>query len=122
MVNLANSIFAHASRRINLLHLPVPRERDDAGFYEPLRRLQSGPTTKLALGLVHHTGGLEGTLRRMKTADKLVGDYAIGTDCGMGRRPPETIPELLRFIARPRKQRNARAIIQSVAGVRPTGM
>jgi len=33
----------------------------------------------------------------MQAANKVVQDYAIATECGMGRRPPETIQELLRI-------------------------
>ena len=53
--------------------------------------------TTLALGLVHYTDGVEGTKRRMKVADKYVEGYAIGTECGLGRRPPDTIEELFRI-------------------------
>jgi hypothetical protein len=97
MVAFANTIFVHAPRRIDLIHLPVPRERYDEAFFAPLQNLRLPPATQLALGLVHHTDGLEGTLRRMRTANKFVANYAIGTDCGLGRRRPETITELLRI-------------------------
>ena len=40
---------------------------------------------------------LEGTRRRMDTAREFVADYTVGTECGFGRRAPETIPELLRL-------------------------
>jgi hypothetical protein len=50
--------------------------------------------------LVHLTDGVEGTRRRMATADKYVKDYAIGTECGFGRRPPETVRPLLQVHAR----------------------
>ena len=44
---------------------------------------------------MHLTDGVDGTRRRMATADKYVNDYGIATECGLGRRPAETIPELL---------------------------
>jgi hypothetical protein len=40
-----------------------------------------------------------GTRRRLATAEKYVKNFAIATECGFGRRPPETIPELLRIHA-----------------------
>jgi hypothetical protein len=35
----------------------------------------------------------------MATAKKYVSSFAIGTECGFGRRDPKTIPELLRIHA-----------------------
>ena len=33
----------------------------------------------------------------MDTARAFVADYAVATECGFGRRAPETIPSLLRL-------------------------
>ena len=77
--------------------LPVdPRNRHDDAYFAPLADLSIG-TTKLFLGLVHHTDSVEGTLRRLATAQRHVRGFGIATECGFGRRPPETIPELLRI-------------------------
>jgi methionine synthase II (cobalamin-independent) len=97
MVEMANSIAAAVSRPIDWLHLPVPRERDDEAYFTSLKNLELRPETSLFLGLVHHTDGIEGTRRRMQTASKVVREYGIATECGMGRRPTETIMELLRI-------------------------
>jgi hypothetical protein len=48
---------------------------------------------------VHYTDGLVGTKNRLVTARKYVNDFAVGTECGFGRRDPKTIPELLRIHA-----------------------
>lgn len=95
LVNFANALSSGIGRSIEMIHLPVPRERHDDAYFEPLRNLRLRPETKLALGLVHYTGGIEGTRRRMATADKYVKDYMIGTECGFGRRDPATLPGLL---------------------------
>jgi hypothetical protein len=97
MVDMANRISAKMDRSIELIHMPVPRERSDAAYFAPLRDLRLAGGTELALGLVHYTDGLEGTKRRMDTARQFVGDYAVATECGFGRRAPETISELLRL-------------------------
>jgi len=99
MVELANRLSAGAKRSIELIHMPVPRDRSDEAYFEPLRRLVLRPETELCLGLVHHTDGLAGTRKRMATAEKFVRDFSIGTECGFGRRDPTTIPELLRIHA-----------------------
>ena len=77
--------------------MPVPRNRSDAAYYAPLRNLRLHPETELYLGLVHFTDGMEGTLKRIKAAQQFVADFGVATECGFGRRPPDTIPELLRI-------------------------
>ena len=48
---------------------------------------------------MHHTDGVAGTRKRIAAAEKHVRDFSIATECGFGRRRPETIPELLRIHA-----------------------
>jgi len=97
LVDLSNRVAAGISRPIQLIHMPVPRDRDDAPFYEPLEDLRLAPGTQLCLGLIHLTDGVAGTRRRMAVADRYAGGYAIATECGFGRRPPETVAPLLRL-------------------------
>ena len=86
-------------RPLNWIHLPVPRERFDEAYYAPLRELRLRPETELYLGVVHHTDGVEGTRRRMAVARQFVSGFGVATECGWGRRPPPTIPDLLRIHA-----------------------
>jgi hypothetical protein len=79
--------------------MPVPRDRADDAYFAPLRNLKLKPSTQLCLGLVHHTDGVAGTRKRLAAAENVVKDFSIGTECGFGRRRPETIPELLRIHA-----------------------
>ena len=99
MVVLANHLSRMIRRSIQLIHMPVPRDRCDDAYFEPLRRLERRPETQLCLGLVHYTDGVGGTRRRLATAEKYVKNFAIAMECGFGRRPPQTIPELLRIHA-----------------------
>jgi hypothetical protein len=99
LVEVANAIAARAERPIQWVHLPVPRDRDDDAYFAPLRNLRLRPETELYLGLVHLTDGVAGTRRRLQAAERVVPDFGIATECGFGRRPPETIPELLRIHA-----------------------
>jgi hypothetical protein len=98
-VDFANALCAGIGRTVELIHMAVPRDRDDDAYFEPLRRLKLRPETRIALGLVHYTDGTAGTRRRIATAEKHLGDFLIATECGFGRRPPETIPQLLRIHA-----------------------
>jgi hypothetical protein len=97
LVEVANAIGAAIRRPINWIHMPVPRNRSDAAYYAPLRHVRLHSETELYLGLVHFTDGVEGTLKRIKAAQQFVTDFGVATECGFGRRPPDTIPELLRI-------------------------
>lgn len=99
LVKVANAISADSPRPIQWIHMPVPKERDDSAYFAPLKHLKLRPETRLFLGLIHPGDGIEGTRRRMAMAQRFVADFGIATECGFGRRPPETIPELLRIHA-----------------------
>jgi hypothetical protein len=99
MVDMANRLSAVIARPINLIHMPVPRDRSDDAYFAPLDRLRLRPETELSLGLVHYTDGLAGTRARLTTAERHVRDFSIATECGFGRRDPATIAGLLRIHA-----------------------
>lgn len=99
MVDMANALCATIKRPIALIHMPVPRDRSDDAYFAPVARLRLKPDTELCLGLVHYTDGVEGTRKRMATAEQHVQRFSIATECGFGRRDPKTIPELLRIHA-----------------------
>jgi hypothetical protein len=95
MVAMANRIDAGLSRPAQLYHMPVPRDRDDDAYFAPLKDLRPRVAAEICLGLVHYTDGVEGSLRRMAVARRHLEKFLVGTECGFGRRPPETIPRLL---------------------------
>jgi hypothetical protein len=97
MVDFTNRVMERIDRPVNLVHMPVPRDRADDAYFAPLTKLRLRPETELCLGLVHYMGGLEGARRRLATARKFAERFSVGTECGFGRRKPETIPELLRL-------------------------
>lgn len=100
MVAVFNGLSRRVGRPIGWLHMPVPIDRMDDAYYAPLARLALRPETELYLGLVHSTDGVSGTRRRMEIAAKYAPKpFGIATECGFGRRPPETIPELLKIHA-----------------------
>ena len=100
MVALSNAVVARLERPLELVHMPVPRGRDDDAYFAPLSRLALPHASRLALGLVHHTDGLAGTLRRMGTASKYRAEFGIATECGLGRRPADTLAQLLEIHAK----------------------
>ncbi|GGT69804.1 hypothetical protein [Actinomadura citrea] len=82
-------------RRLDWVHMPVPRDRADEAYFAPLATLSLPAETTLFLGLVHATDGLEGAAARIEAARGAVKTFGVATECGMGRRPPEQIPALL---------------------------
>jgi hypothetical protein len=49
---------------------------------------------------VHHKDGVEGTQRRIDTARRhYQRGFGVATECGMGRKPRERVPELLEIQA-----------------------
>lgn len=95
LVEVANAVSAGVTRTINWIHMPVPRDRSDDAYFAPLKNLKLHPETELYLGLVHYADGIDGAQKRIKTAKKFVSEFGVATECGLGRRPSETIPELL---------------------------
>jgi hypothetical protein len=98
MVRLANALAAAVPRRIDWLHLPVPRDRADDAYFAPLAGLRLDPATELYLGLVH-ADGIEANARRIAAAAAHRASFGIGAECGLGRFDPAAIPELLRMHA-----------------------
>jgi hypothetical protein len=98
-VEVANAVSSAIGRSIEWIHLPVPRDRSDDAYFAPLRNLKLRPETELYLGLVHFTDGVTGTRQRIAAAQRAVSEFGVATECGLGRRPPETIPDLLRIHA-----------------------
>jgi hypothetical protein len=99
MVDLANRLCANVERSIELIHMPVPRDRTDDAYFQPLARRQLNSETEVSLGLVHFTDGIAGTRQRLAVAERYISDFSVATECGFGRRDPRTIPDLLRIHA-----------------------
>ena len=93
---IATESVKSVERTIDFCHIPVPRERHDDAYFSPLSDWPEN-AGKLFLGLVHHTGSVEGTKRRLATAKRHINNFGIATECGFGRRTKETLPELMRI-------------------------
>lgn len=95
---MANAGIQAAGRRIDYVHMPVPRDRNDDAYFAPLKDLDTKGGT-LFIGLMHYTDGVEGTVARLKTFNKhYSGPYGIATECGLGQRPADQdLPTLIRM-------------------------
>lgn len=93
LVRFANAVGSASTRELTWLHLPVPIERDDDAFYAPLGSLT--PVAELYLGLVHREDGVEGAQRRIAAASRVVPEFGVATECGIGRAPAGTTEGIL---------------------------
>jgi hypothetical protein len=94
LTELANGILARVQRRVDFLHLPLPRERDDAAYFVPLHALRLPLDARLYLGLIHHADEA-GDRRRIATARTVTPRFGVATECGWGRTDPARVTGLL---------------------------
>jgi hypothetical protein len=94
LTEIANTIFARVQRPVDFLHLPVPRERDDAAYFVPLHALRLPPRAQLYLGLIHHADAA-GDHRRIAMARTVTPRFGVATECGWGRTDPTRVAGLL---------------------------
>ena len=89
LVEMAGGILAGVERPVQWLHLPVPIDRSDDGYFRPMERLTGLDRTELYLGLVHFRDGVGGTGARVRTALDHVRAFGVAAECGLGRRPAD---------------------------------
>jgi hypothetical protein len=94
MTRIANDLNARLARPLAWLHMPVPPDCRPS-FFEPLSNLKLPKSTQLYLGLISHADGLLDAIQRMDMAKQFVTDFGVSSECGLGRRPPESIQALL---------------------------
>ena len=94
MVEMANGIRQAVARRVDFLHMPVPKDRTDAAYVRPLAELAGFEECALYLGLIHHDDR-EGDLARIKAARDVADVFGVASECGWGRTDPQRVPGLL---------------------------
>ena len=75
--------------------MPVPKDRTDAGYFQPLRELKVASNTEIYLGLIHFDDQA-GDVQRMATAKQFIPYFGVATECGWGRTDPTRVEGLLR--------------------------
>ncbi len=95
LVEIATAIAQRVSphHSISWVHLPVPKDRSDKAYFEPMKHLDIGDA-KLFLGLVH-AHDEDGTNQRLKAAEAIyTRPFGVATECGMGRTAPEDVESI----------------------------
>lgn len=101
LVSVMKAVIAGVKRPITYFHMPVPKNRDDKAYFEPLADpefVKVRGNTELFLGLVHYDD-LEGTKRKIQTAKTVLDSFGIASECGMGRTPPGEVDRILDITA-----------------------
>ncbi len=95
LTEFANLLTGGIDRPIAYIHMPVPINRADDAYFQPLLQLALPAGTEVFLGLVH-ADGVEATKKRIETAARYLPAFGIATECGMARcRTPELVRTLL---------------------------
>lgn len=100
LVEMSNILLAAAGRPIAYVHMPVPVARNDDAYYAPLVDLVRPPGTELYLGLLHLEDGVEGAAERIAAAGRVVNDFGIAAECGLGHwANPQSVVRILELHA-----------------------
>lgn len=95
LVEMMEGMVAATSRRVDFLHIPVPKDRTDDTYYAPLQSWKRPADLTLYLGLLHHDDDA-GDRARMAVARRFVDDFGLSAECGWGRTEPGRLPGLLK--------------------------
>ena len=94
LVEISNGISSGLGRRLDFMHMPVPKDRTDRAYFEPLWGLNLPDSTELILGLIHFDD-TEGDATRIAAAREFVPMFGVASECGWGRTDPQRVPALL---------------------------
>ena len=94
LVEIANGLSAGLDRRLDFVHMPVPKDRTDAAYFRPLRDLEIAVDTEVMLGLIHYDDE-GGDCERIDRARRFLPEFGVATECGWGRTDPNRVPGLL---------------------------
>ncbi len=84
LVEIANGLVKSVHRPIRYIHMPVPKERSDDGYFAPLAALALPEGTDLILGCVHGADP-DGNAVKLAAGRKYTTIAGIGAECGVGR-------------------------------------
>ncbi|KAB8299783.1 hypothetical protein EYC80_000035 [Monilinia laxa] len=95
LVDIANQVLSGTRKRrsVNWIHMPVPKDRIDRGYFEPLKHLEKNDT-EVYLGLLHQKD-LEGTKLRIKAASEFLEEFGVASECGLGRADAAELESVL---------------------------
>ena len=94
LVEMTNGLCDKLDRRLDFIHMPVPQDRSDSAYFQPLSDLRLPTGCEPILGLVHFDDEA-GDKARIDTARSFLPSFGVATECGWGRTDPARVPGLL---------------------------
>ena len=94
LVEISNGVSGSLNRRLDFMHMPVPKDRRDSDYFQPLRGLNLPDSAELILGLIHFDD-TEGDAARIAAAREFLPMFGVASECGWGRTDPARVPGLL---------------------------
>ena len=94
LVEMSNGLSSGLGRRLDFIHLPVPKDRTDLEYFLPLEDLRVPENTEVILGLIHFDDA-SGDTARIAAARDFVPVFSVASECGWGRTDPTRVPGLL---------------------------
>ena len=94
LVEISNGLASRLQRRLDFLHLPVPKDSTDREYFQPLQGINIPQNTGIILGLIHHDDA-QGDVARMSAAREFLPNFGVASECGWGRTDPNRVPGLL---------------------------
>jgi hypothetical protein len=83
-----NAALELSGRRVDFVHVPVPKDRFDDEFFVPLKEIKSRDV-KVYVGLIHVDDTPPELRRRISAAKRNYSDIGLASVCGFGRMPAE---------------------------------
>lgn len=107
-VLLAHTLVTRLNRKLDYFQIPVPANRDDDEFFEPLKKHWNLFQEKGAyayIGLVHENDEA-GSKKIAATVERALGSsgWGVAAECGLGRRSiqdTESVIQIFKMISRP---------------------
>ena len=94
LTEIGNGLASRLERRLDFLHLPVPKDRTDREYFLPLQELRLPESASVILGLIHFDD-VKGDTARIAAARGFVPTFGVASECGWGRTDPTRVPSLL---------------------------
>lgn len=93
---VADAVLAGVKRKIDWMHMPVPKDRVDVAYFEPMRGWEFGDM-QLYLGVVH-ANDEEGTRKRIQAARQVgLSGFGVASECGLARTPQNELESILKI-------------------------
>ena len=96
LVEMMNGIAAATRRRIDFLHIPVPKDRTDDAYYAPLKDFEAAAGNQALSRPAAPRRRCRRQEAHRRGAAPCRGDFGLSAECGWGRTEPGRLPGLLK--------------------------